>query len=159
MKNISNDLPEVINELIEHLMNDIWNADEFGLCNIIQPNSTIGPAIIPSKTKEKERLMNLSYANTGRSENIQCLKLVDRRSLNASVIEMDRKWALTITVIKKHDEYRTFLEWLKSLDDYILAKKDRSVALLLDLASFPGSEGNLPILRDLSVSFLPANTT
>ena len=56
------------------------------------------------------------------------------------------------------DEYRDFFVWLKSFNDYISTTGDRSVALLLCRVPFNGTEDNLPILKNASGSFLPANT-
>ncbi len=48
-----NDLPFTINELRKYFLNDIWNADEFGMMYKISPNSTVGPGRLSGKKRKK----------------------------------------------------------------------------------------------------------
>lgn len=54
-------------------MNDVWDADEFGLFNIIAPDTTIGARMLPIRKELKYSVTLLAYKNTDGSENFPLL--------------------------------------------------------------------------------------
>ena len=160
VKNIINDLPHVIDEPRNYALNDIWNADEFGIFYKMSPESTVGPGRIPGKKKKKERLPYLACANAdgsekypgliiGQSKKPKCFGKYEGSELGFKYYSNKKAWMNS----------DLFFSWLKSFDDYIGTTKDRYVVLLIDQASCHGSKETLPNLQHVKVVFLPANTT
>ena len=51
---INSELPKLQEKLQNYSLNDMWNADEFGLFYQLAPTQTIAPAPIPGRMRKKE---------------------------------------------------------------------------------------------------------
>ena len=56
-------------------MNDVFNADEFGLFYTAAPTKTIGPVALPGKKKAKHRVTFLVCTNIHGTERVQPLMI------------------------------------------------------------------------------------
>ena len=50
-------------EARKYSINDRWNADEFGLFYSMAPNTTLGPARLAGRKKQKDRMTFLACVN------------------------------------------------------------------------------------------------
>ncbi len=63
------ELPSIVEKLSCYAINDIWNADEFGLFYNMSLISTIGPERLSGTKKVKNRLTLLACGNADGTEN------------------------------------------------------------------------------------------
>ena len=49
-------LPEIQNTIKKYALNDVWNADEFGLFFKMAPKTTIGQGRLPGRKVQKDRV-------------------------------------------------------------------------------------------------------
>ena len=68
LKVINSELPKLQEKLRSYSLNDIWNADEFGLFYQLPPTQTIAQAPIPGRKRKKKRITCLVCANADGSE-------------------------------------------------------------------------------------------
>ena len=150
-------MKNIIQELRKHSLNDIWNADEFGLIYKTVPSRTVGPDKLLGK-KKKDRITYLACSNADGSEKFPLLnigrtkspKFFEKRS--ASDLGFDYQSNRNAWMARE-----IFFNWLKSFNDYIGLSSHRWVALLLDNALCHGSHLTIPCLKNVTVIFLPKN--
>ena len=157
---ISQELPFKCQKASEYALNDIFNADEFGLFYQAAPIRTIGPARLDGRKVRKERLTFLVCANAdgtekyplmviGRSKHPRCFGFLSPTQRGFGYHSNSKDWMNT----------ELFFEWLHRFDCYIGKTANRKVLLLLNNAPCHGSIARLPELSNVSVKFSPKRTT
>ncbi len=141
-------------------LNDVWNADDFGLFYKMAAITTIGSARLPGHKKQKDRLTFLACANAsgtekfsflviGKSEKPRCFGNEYPQSLGIYFRSNFKAW-MTIEI---------FFEWLHLFDAYVDRTNDRKVLLIIDDASGYGTLNAITDLDNVEVLFSPSNTT
>ena len=136
----------------EYSINDIFNADEFGLFYKL--------AQIGWKKKKKERLTLMASVNSdgtekmllgfiGKSKIPKCFKGKTGSELGFNYYCNSKSWTNS----------GIFLEWLKEFDSYIGNTRNRKALLIIDNASCHGTKENLPDFSNIEIIFLPPKTT
>ena len=136
--------------------NKVFNADEFGLFYSLAPSSTIGPYRLPGRKKRKERASFLVCCNSTRTEKLPAL-VIGRsqwpryfRGSTPSALGIHYSWSK-----KAWSNMSIFYEWLQTFDQYLSKWTERKIILLTDNASAHSADGNLPVLQNILVKFLP----
>ena len=63
IQGIISELPKLLEKISKYSMNDVFNADEFGLFYKLAPDSSIGPSRLVERKKKEKRLSLLAYMN------------------------------------------------------------------------------------------------
>ena len=152
-------LPFLRSIVAEYALNDIFNADEFGLWHSRAPTSTIGPTRLNGMKLNKDRTTFLICANADGTERLPPL-VVGRaqrpmcfRGLSASDLGFDYTGSL-----KGWMNTELFFNWLLRFDAYISSTRDRKALLLIDNAPCNGNEDTLPSPQNVRVLYLPKCT-
>ena len=160
IEGIISDLPKLRKKISEYSINDVFNADEFGLFYKLAPDSSIGPSRIAGRKKKKERLTLLACVNgdgtekmpllfIGKSKMPKCFNGMTGDKLGFDYHFNSKSWMNT----------GIFFEWLKAFDSYIGETRNRKALLIIDNASCHGTSENLPNFLNIEIMFLPPKTT
>ena len=157
---ITEELPILRQKTSQYALNDIFNAEEFGLFYQAASIRTIGPARLDGRKVRKERLIFLVCAKAdgtdkhplmviGRSKHPRCFGSLGPIKRGFDYSSNSKAWMSSELIF----------EWLHRFDSYIGITNGRKALLLLDIAPFHGSIARLPKLSNVSVLFLPKRTT
>ncbi len=131
------EIPILRTKLSKYRLNDLWNANEFGLMYKSIPKSTNGPGRIPGKKKMKQGLIFLACANGdgtekfplfifGNSHKPHCFNSKSGQELGFDYSSNAKAWM----------NQKLFKTWLLRFDSYIGQSQGPKVALLLGNATF-----------------------
>jgi len=154
-------LPYLRHLTSQYHLNDIFNADEFGLYYTAAPTSTIGPGPLLGRKKSKERITFLVCANVdgseyvpplmiGRARRPRCFDGLDPTDIGIEDYDYGGKAWMNTAI---------FFRWLERFDSSIARTPGRKVLLFIDNCSGHGTRTNLPELNHVTIYFLPKNTT
>ena len=133
---------------------NMYNADETGLCYRRSPTTTIGPGPLPGKKKAKERVTVLLCCNVsgtdrvppfviGRSNRPRSFGGATNDELGFDYASHTRAWM----------DRELFNLWLLRFNERIANSPQRKVCLLLDNASVHGTINDIPILSNVLYIF------
>ena len=153
-------LPRLRQLASQYPLNDVFNADEFGLAYTTSPNRTVGPGPLPGKKAAKERLAFLVCTNVdstervpplmiGKSNRPRCFNGASAADLGLDYENGAKAWMTT----------PIFVRWLHRFDAMISQTRGRKALLFIDNCSAHGTAITLPLLQNTCVEFLPKNTT
>ncbi|KAL4234901.1 Tigger transposable element-derived protein 2 [Mactra antiquata] len=147
-------LPEIVSG---YASKDIFNCDEAGLNFRALPEKTLAVSgQSTSGTKQCKDRVTILFACSasgeklkplviGKYQNPRCLKNVDRSALPVSYSWSKKAWM----------NYSLFEHWIKCVNSD-MKRQGRHILMFLDNAS---SHGNELTLSNVTLKFLPANTT
>ena len=146
---IAQELPILREELSHYHLNDIWNADEFGLFYSMAPDTAIGPGPVPGQKKKKDQLTFLACGNAdgtemlptiviGKSKKPKCFDGKEASDHGFNYYYNNKKGWMNQVI---------FFDWLLKFDAYISQTRDRKVQLLVNNASSHGNVQTLPTCK------------
>ena len=126
VEGIISELPKLRKRLSEYSINDVFNADEFGLFFKLAPHSSIGPSRLAGRKKKKEQLTltagvhgdgteKLPLVFIGKSRMPNCFNGQTRNEHSFNYYFNSKFWMNT----------SIFVEWLKEFDLYIGETRNR----------------------------------
>ena len=153
---VDRELLSIRSRLSHYCINNIFNADEFALFYNLTPTSTIGPARLLNRKKEKQRVTFLACCNGDGTEKQP--PLVVGHSANPHWFkgqEIDGAGFEYVSTGKAWMNRDVFFEWFHRLDQHISSESGRRMELLVDNASCHGNSENLTLIHNAEVTFLP----
>lgn len=157
---INDQLPSLRETLQSYDVKDIFNADECGLNYRMAPDTTVAHKALPGRKKAKERISILFCCNSDGSQKFEPMFIGNAAKPRAFMKKSGREHGFDYHHNKK--SWMTsvlFFQWLHRFDDSIGQKSGRKAILLIDNCSAHGSPQTLPQLLNVTVKFLPPNTT
>lgn len=153
-------LPSLRDTLASYDRRDRFNADECGLNYCAPPDKTVAHCPLPGRKKAKERITVLLCCNADGSERLEPMFIGNAARPRAFKKKSGHELGLDYHSNKK--AWMTsdlFMNWLQRFNAWIARKPDRKVILLIDNCSAHGNDTNIPHLSNVTVKFLPPNTT
>ena len=153
-------MPDIINKVKAYAPQDVWNADEFGLCYRQPPGWTFSAASVRGFKKDKSRLTFLACCNSTGSERFPLMVIGRAQRPRAFKGKYGAELGIDYHFNTKAWMTRAlFFDWLRRLDNFIGRTTGRKIILFLDNCAAHGTVLTLPTLHNVEVYFLPPNTT
>lgn len=157
---VSRYLPELLGKIQKYSPDDVWNADETGLCYQMAPDRTISEYAVAGRKKEKVRITVLVCSNASGKEKMPLMIIGKARKPRAFQGKTGQELGFDYWNNKKAWMTSSlFFSWLQRFNDFVGRTVGRKVLLLLDNCSAHGTEETLPDLENVQIMFLPPNTT
>lgn len=156
----SRELSVLQNQIAKYNSKDVFNCDESGLFWQATPDRMSENNSARGIEKQKPRFTFLCCCNADGSERLP-LFFIGSTSPQRFFNKKNQKERY-LNYKSNRNAWMTsalFFEWLLEFDEYIRQSPDRRVLLILDTCSAHGSVNSLPQLRNVSVTFLPPNTS
>lgn len=157
---IAREMPVIRSKLSKFKVNDIYNADEFGLYYCMAPDRTIALKQLEGYSKQKVRITCLPCCNASGTDKFEMM--IVGKAFRPRAFQNKSGRELGFDYHNNAKAWMTscfFHEWLLRFDRHIAKTPGRKVLLLLDSCSAHGSYNSLPLLKCTEILFLPANTS
>lgn len=153
-------MPNLQGKISQYEAKDVFNADECGLFYRMAPTQTIALERVQGRKKAKDRITVLPCSNMDGSEKIELLFIGTAAKPRAFKKKSGSELGFHYVANKKAwMTSEIFFDWLRKFQMYISKTPNRKALLLIDNCSAHGTEGNLPMLPNIEVVFLPPNCT
>lgn len=157
---VKNFLPKLREKIAAYRPADVWNADETGLYYCMAPERTISEDVMEGRKKAKVRMTLLVCANATGTQKMPLMFIGQARRPRAFGRKTGQEHGFDYAFNKKAwMNTGLFFQWLQRFNEYIGRTTGRRALLLIDNCSAHGTVDSIPSLTNVTVDFLPPNTT